>query len=344
MIKVTFHFSLGLVAIIFLLVASPSKAATLYFGPESGEYGYGDTFGVDVKIDLDSGEECINTVQAVIDFDKNYLDVVDFSTGDSILSLWLLQPKTEDMTEINHTKRLSFTGGIPGGYCGKIPGDPGESNILGKIIFKVNNYNNLVAPAPVAKALFLASETKVLLNDGVGSEANLSLKEGKFTIAAAKTEPKKEWEQLRAEDNVTPEPFVIEIQQNAEIYGGKNYLLFTTTDKQTGIDHYEILESAPVADTSGLPGWLEGVVGFFKQQPVRTDWVRANSPYILHDQNLHSDIKVKAVDKAGNERIAEYLTKEKAASNNSLIKVVVFVVLLLIIVGLVGYLRFRRRR
>jgi hypothetical protein len=37
---------------------------------------------------------------------------------------------------------------------------------------------------------------------------------------------------------------------------------------------------------------------------MRSDWRRAESPYVLKDQARSSDIRVKAVDVAGNERIA----------------------------------------
>ena len=57
-----------------------------------------------------------------------------------------------------------------------------------------------------------------------------------------------------------------------------HFLIFSTTDKQTGIDCYEIKEG-------------------------EKDWKKEKSPYLLEDQTLRSIIKVRAVDKAGNERI-----------------------------------------
>ena len=39
-------------------------------------------------------------------------------------------------------------------------------------------------------------------------------------------------------------------------------------------------------------------------------WKEAATPYVLEDQSLKGIIKVRAVDKAGNERIAEYGVKE----------------------------------
>jgi hypothetical protein len=81
-------------------------------------------------------------------------------------------------------------------------------------------------------------------------------------------------------DTTPPEVFKPEI---AEIEG-KKYLLFLTTDKTSGVDYYEVLETKD------------------KRQET---WKIAKSPYILSDQGFKSKILVKAVDKAGNEQIFE---------------------------------------
>ena len=101
--------------------------------PGEGAYGPGDAISLDIKIDID--EQCVNTVETDIVFPKEYLNVVEFLTGDSILNLWLDRPDREKISRANITGSLHFAGGIPGGYCGKIPGDPGLSNTVGRIVF-----------------------------------------------------------------------------------------------------------------------------------------------------------------------------------------------------------------
>lgn len=322
------------------LPAFAAQAATLYFTPSSGSYGYGDVFAVDMKIDLDSGDECINTIQGVVGFDKDYLEVVDFSGGESVLSLWIDLPKTGDMQDINYEKMIKFTGGTPGGYCGKIPGDPGDSNIVGKIIFKVNNFKSDAVPQPVAKVAFLDG-TQVLLNDGLGTEAATVLKSAEFTVTEQQAEQKKEWESLKNEDTVPPEPFLIEIQRSQAMYDGKSYLVFNTVDKQSGIDHYEVLETKPGADadTSIWSFW-------FKKEEAEPEWKQATIPHILEDQSLSSNIKVKAIDKAGNERIEEYFIKDAQPAPKSPMRFVPIVVLFLLVIALaaLGYRKFSARR
>jgi len=91
-------------------------------------------------------------------------------------------------------------------------------------------------------------------------------------------------------DSVPPEPFELEIGKDPSIFEGKNFLSFATTDKTSGIDYYEISE------TKGNG-----------QEILK----KAKSPHILEDQSLQSVIKVKAVDKAGNEQMAEIIPPEK---------------------------------
>ena len=89
--------------------------------------------------------------------------------------------------------------------------------------------------------------------------------------------PRDEWLRQLEKDTIPPEAFDIEIPQDPSIFEGKYFIIFSTIDKQTGLDYYEIKEG-------------------------EKDWQRGQSPYLLEDQRLESIIRVKAVDKAGNER------------------------------------------
>ncbi len=256
----------------FLFFPIWTEGAVLYLEPSEDKFQIGDTFLVEIKIDTE--EECINTVEAELKFSSNLLKVINFNQGLSIITLWVKPPKINQEIGL-----ISFAGGIPGGYCGEMPGDPGPSHILGKIIFQASNEGE-------AKLNFLEG-TQVLLNDGLGNSAKLTFKEAIFTILSEKEEPlKNEWQGELLKDIFLPEPFEIEIHQDPKIFDNKYFIIFSTADKQTGIDYYEIKEG-------------------------KGDWKRAESPYLLEDQGLKSIIKVKAVDKAGNERTAEYMPSKK---------------------------------
>jgi len=272
------YFKAILLSVFSLVFCLPVFAAVLYLDPPNGEYYSGDNFIVNIRIDVN--EECINTVKADLSFPKDILEIIDFSKGDSILTLWVEDP------EINQDLGLiSFAGGIPGGYCGRVSGDPGESNLLGKIIFKIRE-NEPSQAVQSLKVEFLDS-SKVLLNDGKGTPAELTTEGAVFTVS---TKPfnyiysEDEWQKELEQDKTLPEPFIIEVRRFEEKY----FLIFSTTDKQTGLDYYEISETK-VVDI----------------QPQLLEFKKGTSPYLLEDQSLQSIIKVKAVDKAGNERIVE---------------------------------------
>lgn len=97
-------------------------------------------------------------------------------------------------------------------------------------------------------------------------------------------------------DTTAPEEFWAKITEIEK----KNYLVFNAIDKVSGIDHYEILETKK-------PNYWDR---FFEKKKEQ-EWKIGKTPYLLNDQTLKSVIKVKAVDKAGNERIIKIISPKK---------------------------------
>jgi len=267
-----------LLIFVFALFPCVSFAAKLYFEPSEGNYFQGDNFIVAVRIEPDG--ECINTVKANIGFPQDILEAIEFSQGNSILTLWVKNPEISQ-----GSGQISFIGGTPGGFCGRLAGDPEKSNLLGKIIFQVKELN--ISEKTKATIKFL-DDSQALLNDGFGTPANLVGQNAEFNILSVVAEtPKTEWQEELKKDNVPPEAFEINILRDPSIFNGRYFIVFSTTDKQTGVDFYEVKEG-------------------------KKDWKKATtSPYLLEDQSLTSIIKVKARDRAGNERIAEHLPLRK---------------------------------
>ncbi len=266
-IKMTNQKSKIIVLIIgFVLFPAITLGARLYLEPAEEEYHREDVFIVRVK--LDSEGEYINTTKVNLTFSQEVLEVKDFSQGNSILTLWIEEPSFS-----NQAGTISFIGGIPGGYLG-------EDESLGKIIFKAKKEGR--------GEIQFQEDSQVLLNDGFGTEAELKKQGATLNILAEKLKaPKDEWLGELKKDNMPPELFEIKIHQDPAIFEGKHFIIFSTTDKQTGIDYYEVKEG-------------------------ERDWKKAKSPYLLEDQTLKSIIKVKVVDKAGNEIIAEYVPLKKS--------------------------------
>lgn len=122
----------------------------------------------------------------------------------------------------------------------------------------------------------LVQDLHVLKNDEKASEAVVTVKPLSFLIsgnADTTTIP-------AIVDANPPEKFTGEVSRNPDVYDGKAFLVFATEDKGVGMDYFEVKE--------GL--W--------------SSYVRAESPYLLQNQNLDKEIYIQAVDKNGNKRVS----------------------------------------
>ncbi len=112
----------------------------------------------------------------------------------------------------------------------------------------------------------------------------------------------KSWSEKRTDmiliDNTPPEEFIPQVVEIAE----KRYLVFNTTDATSGIDYYEVFEQ----DLSGT----------LNESERETGWKKAKSPYLLKSKYKKNLITVKAIDKAGNERLAEILSISRFADKS----------------------------
>lgn len=286
----------------FLFLPFLTSASSLGFESNNSQYGRGETFGVKIKID--DVEFCVNAIEARVKYDTSVLQVEDFLIGESIINLWLNKPDIETISLANQTGSLVFSGGIPGGYCGKIPGDPGDTNIFGEIIFKVKedsvNYRTDVE----------FGETRVLLNDGLGSEDELALASLSLEILDGESGNSEDYQADLKNDKTRPESFIVELRQDEGVFDNQYYIVFQTSDKQSGVDYYEVLEIRPgekvgeKTKRSLLDRWLgldRGIV----------EWRKTRTPHLLKDQTLESIVKVRAVDKAGNSREIPFIPPER---------------------------------
>jgi len=258
--------------------------SSLYLDPKEGEYKLGDHFGIKIRIDPEG--ECINTISVNLSFPNDILVLEGIDTGESIITIWVDKPFSFDIKKLNETGKISLAGGIPGGYCGRIPGDPGLTNLIAELRFFIPSM--IVGEAKEQDVEIKILETsQVFLNDGKGTRAKLNLQNSKIKILPTAGGGLNEWREKLLNDTTPPEPFEVQIQRDPAIFEGKYFIVFFTTDKETGIDYYMVKEG-------------------------EREWKIAKSPYLLENQNLDEEIKVKAVDRAGNETIATlYLEKAK---------------------------------
>lgn len=256
-------FLIFLYSIFYILYPISIKAAELKLNSSISEIGINQQFQVDLLLDTENEE--INAVEGKVIFPEDLLELKEIKDNAAIVNLWIERPTAKTGNQI------IFSGVIPGGYVG-------EKGLLFSALFQAKQKG---------KNVIKIYEAKTLLNDGQGTLSPLSIANFHFFIS--EQTPILQIPKIEIKDTDIPEFFTPLISQNPEIFNGKYFLVFLTQDKGSGIDHYEILEKEQKNSIRSLV--------------KKEKWQIGDSPYLLKDQRLKSYIFVKAVDKAGNERI-----------------------------------------
>jgi len=254
-----------IVVCVFAFSVNGVEAAEIYFGASGQEVGVRKPFEVGVFLNTEA--EPINAVEGVIVFPSDSLELLDIRDAGSVLTLWIERPR---LIQEAQTGEVSFAGVVPGGYFGR-------EAYLFSLIFQAKQTGSVTIGT---------RNERVLLNDGEGTEA--TLQRAPFVLHVEEVSEIPEY--LPPYDTEPPELFVLEVTRDPNVFDNKWFIVFATQDKISGIDHYEILE--------------EEQKGSFRRLFRKRTWRIGKSPYLLQDQKLESHIKVKAIDRVGNERIA----------------------------------------
>ena len=183
--------------------------------------------------------------------------------------------------------------------------------------------------------VWLDENTQALLHDGLGSNANLRLYDAQITLLKnAGNTPSDTWRDEVSYDDELPSDFTITLTKDEAAFSGQYFIVFNSNDKQSGIDHYEVMEE-PFREFNA-----------FKWGRADAPWITTESPYVLLDQTLNSTIRVKSIDKAGNERIAVLVpdTALRSISYDMLIMVLVGGGVALLLLVFVGYALWKRKQ
>lgn len=251
--------------LIFILILAwffpfTTHAADMFMSAEKKVFAQNEEFLV--KVSLDTKEERVNAVEGTVSFPTDLLELKEVRDGNSAINFWIEKPSERE------AGKVSFSGITTGGFSG-------PEMFLFSLVLRGKQAGN--------SALNLEN-VQVLANDGLGTKIstkiipfNVSVSEGTGTH-----------ENLAVDDTTPPESFTPFISSDPSLFDGKYFAVWSTVDKQTGIDHYEVKESRWF--------WLGG---------LGDEYAVHESPYLLEDQALKSRIYIKAIDKAGNERIAK---------------------------------------
>lgn len=141
--------------------SATARAATLYIGPATGAFTVGSTFTLSFFVD--TGNQFINVVDATILFPADKIQVVSPSTGASFINVWAIQPS---YSNIDGT--MSFRGAVPS------PGVSTSAGLISTVTFRVKS----IGTATVR----FGPGSKVLLNDGLGTDILQQSQSGIFTL------------------------------------------------------------------------------------------------------------------------------------------------------------------
>jgi hypothetical protein len=255
---------------------------------------------VEVSLLLDPQDEVINAIEGSVSFSSHF-KIEAIKSGDSIIPYWVVEPYDSGDT-------VFFAGIVPGGYSGDVSPKwkgyhPGK--VLTLVLNAVEEGDGWVQ---------VGRETRVLLHDGKGTDADVLVKDTDILVQGNNAVPVEyEWR-----DDISPEPFTpLFYREERFFFADKRYIVFVTQDKDSGIDYYEI--------TVGKETFI------------------AQSPYYLKDSSYEGEVLITAYDKAGNTHVESvFVTSDIPWYNTIIIRtIVLLLVLALLLVGIVRYYRLR---
>lgn len=263
-----------LVAVFGLGLPSTAFAAGVSFEPASLTANQAKPYATTLVLNTDG--QSLNAISGQLILAKELGQDIIVSDSGSVVTYWVERPTWDPMS-----RTIAFSGAVPGGYSG-------QNGILFSIILPARlgySLNNAI----------MVSEVSGYLNDGLATPVVISKKTFSINSEGSASINPEISEQLyineNKPDNIPPEPFSPQVARQDEVFDGKWFISFSTTDKQSGVSHYEIQESR-----SG--------------RVSAANWIRAESPYVLQDQDLHSFIYVVAVDRQGNERMIKVFPRK----------------------------------
>lgn len=260
------------------------RASTVFFSSEQQFPVMVDT-QFEVKVILNTEGNSINAIEGEFVYDDEALEIVGINDGSTIITSWIERPTISGSS-------VTFSGIMAGGFETAI--NPLTEERLNGEIFSIK-----FRSGEPSKTELYFTRGQVYKNDGLGSVDQTTLYP--FEINVSKDGRSGLTDIV---DTERPLVFYPEISTNEYIYDGKYFLVFSTTDKESGINHFEVKEG-------------------------RSDWKIAESPYLLEDQSLRSYIRIKAIDNSGNVRLAQVHSEQ-------FFPVSIFIIPIVIVIGILS--------
>jgi hypothetical protein len=262
----------------------------------------GQSFRADVVLDTQGDD--VNAIQGEITFSPNLFTLEGINDGGSPISLWIEAPH-----EVSSGK-VAFSGIMPGGFVGS------TGSVVGI----------LLVPRASGTGVVGIQNAKLLRNDGQGSVIVITTMNQTILIGASSATPSGTPAGPSTSFTV-PGSFTPVIARDANVYGGKYFLVFSATDKGSGINHYEVLEVPAGAAI-----------------PQNAPWTIATSPYLLKDQVLSSDVYVRAVNNGGSVTVAKMPARFPPSAASRIVSLGFALLLILLLLALTIFFIVRSKR
>lgn len=280
------YIKLIIISIVFIFcVTHTAYASTLSVNTNKTDVKTGGLFTVNVM--LDSTNVPINTIEGDLVYDNSMLTPERINIGNSFISFWPDQPT------VTNSGVIHFSGIVPGGVM-----------VAKAEVFSVTFRANFTGTTNIN-----ISNASLYINDGQGTKDNTTVKNQNITIVQG---PAGFQEVLDFKDNRAPEIFKITRTKDIAIFDGKYFVVFSTQDKGSGVDHYAVCEY------------------------IRKNCTNSESPYLLKYQNPFYRIIVIAYDGDGN-------IQEVILTSPWLILIIICLLLLIIKLGYSIYHRYLKK-
>jgi len=235
-----------------------ARAETVFLKSSSTRYSVGQSFIVNLI--CDTSGNVINTISGSVHIPSDMFEVSDIRYGNSVVSLWVDKPRYDEKQGV-----LYFSGGVPGGFSSS------DAPIVSFVMHAKK----------AGRARIGLPDFSLLLNDGSGTEVE-KVTLPSYDVRVTESTGGSQESFVAQKDNLPPEDFEVVVSTDRTVSDGKYFVSFFAVDKDSGIDHYEIME-AP-----------------FLMPFLRSGWVLSDSPYVLRNQLWITKVTVRAYDGAGN--------------------------------------------
>ncbi len=259
--------------------------------PATADIKVGDEVLVGIELKSDGTE--YNAIDGILEI-PSIFEIEKVVTGNSFVSIWVKNPANFE------GNKIEFSGIAPAGY----------NQEVGAVFSVV-----LKAISPGSGNISI-NKSSIFRNDGVGTEDKIS---GKSLVLNTREIKSGEVPySVSVKDVTPPEEFTATLVKDPKLYGGKYALIWSASDKGSGISSYDVITGRKV----------------FKH---------VASPYVFPNQLLNGKIRVVAYDTEGNIRTSEVPIPGKVCLGVSCFGVSDAVFLFGVVVAII-YIIWRKRK